>query len=67
LLDNIDKKDLIKKHRDLADRLIALSETIAPYLNEYEKMRSEFIEVCEAIEERMEKEESNGKSISSDS
>lgn len=63
MLDNISTKDLTIKHRDLADRLIKLTEKMSPFLEEYSSLKNEFIEVCEALEERIKKEEeSSGKS-----
>lgn len=44
-LSEIDIKQLIARHRHLADRVVMLREKIEPLFEEYEKIRTEYLDI----------------------
>lgn len=44
-LSYVDTKQLIKRHRHLTDKLEDLKEKLTPYFEEYDKLRTEYLEV----------------------
>jgi hypothetical protein len=51
-LSSLNDKQLIKRHRYLADRVVDLKEKILPLFDEYEKIRVELINIDTELAKR---------------
>lgn len=51
-LDSLTTQQLVKRHRFLTDRVVELKEKIEPLFEEYEKIRTEYLEVDTELAKR---------------
>lgn len=51
-LSSLDDKQLIKRHRYLADRVVEMKEKIMPLFDEYEKIRAEILDIDTELAKR---------------